>query len=121
MGYPKPDAGIVLAEVKSLPEARARIERARAIFEKSFGPEHEAVATATRVLGDTYLGEGRFADGLAEEQRALAVMEKVLGPDNVEVAAPLTGIGRADVGLGRADAAVPPLERALRSAGHTAE
>ena len=81
--------------------ARAAYERALAIDEKSFGPDHPNVATDVNNLGMVLQDLGDLVGARAAFERALTIWERVLGPDH-----PNTRIVRGNLdGLAVADPA----------------
>jgi tetratricopeptide (TPR) repeat protein len=75
-----------------LAEARPLEERALAITETAYGPDHPAVAIRLNNLAETLqdLGEPRQARPLLE--RALAITETAYGPDHPSVATCLNNL-----------------------------
>src|ERR1700689_2823550 len=96
-----------------LGEARPLAERALAITEAAYGPDHPAVATDLNnlalILKD--LGEPAAARPLAE--RALAIDEAAYGPDCPGVAGRLNNLAIILHDLGQLAGARPLAERAL--------
>jgi tetratricopeptide (TPR) repeat protein len=95
-----------------LAEARPLAERALAIDEAAYGPDHPAVATGLNnlalILKD--LGDPDGAQPLAE--RALAITEAAYGPDHPTVAIRLNNLATILRDLGDPDGARPLAERA---------
>jgi tetratricopeptide (TPR) repeat protein len=71
-------------------EAIPLAERALAIREKAFGPEHPKVAEALNNFGLLYRTKGDYARAEPLHQRALAISEKAQGPEHPDVAEALT-------------------------------
>ena len=96
-----------------LGEARPLAERALAIAEAAYGPDHPDVATRLNnlalILRD--LGDPAAARPLAE--RALAIAEAAHGPDHPDVATGLNNLALILQDLGDPAAARPLAERAL--------
>ena len=94
-------------------EARPLQERALAIAEAAYGPDHPTVATdlnnLARILQD--LGQPEQARPLQE--RALAIAEAAYGPDHPDVAADLNNLATILQDLGQPAQARPLQERAL--------
>ena len=74
--------GRVLKGQGDLAGARAAYERALAIDETAFGPDHPNVAIRVNNLGSVLRAEGDLAGARAAYERALAIFEKVLGSDH---------------------------------------
>jgi len=88
-------------------------DRARAIFDRAYGP---GATLSFYGLGNRceYLnGLGRYADALESCRAALPGVEAAVGREGLWLAYPLTATGVALIGLGRAKEAVPDLRRAL--------
>ena len=62
--------------------ARAAFERALAIDEATYGPEHPKVATAVSNLGGVLQDKGDLDGAQAAYERALAILESFLGADH---------------------------------------
>jgi Tfp pilus assembly protein PilF len=71
------------------------LERALAIAEREYGPEHRQVATTLTNLGNAYgdLGDAARKRDLLEQ--ALAIAEREYGPEHRQVATTLTNLGNA--------------------------
>ena len=98
-----------------LTSARATLERALAIKEAAYAPDHPEVAKTLAWLGET---QGRLGDHPAARatlERALAINEAAYGPDGPEVAEILLSLGKVQGSSSPADllAARTTLERAL--------
>jgi tetratricopeptide (TPR) repeat protein len=95
-----------------LAEARPLEERALAITETAYGPDHPAVAIRLNNLAATLrdLGEPRQARPLLE--RALAITETAYGPDHPSVATCLNNLALTLQHLGEPGQAQLLLERA---------
>ena len=94
-------------------DARPLFERALAISEATYGPDHPTIAAALTNLAGALLDLGRPADARPLLQRALAIDEASYGPDHPEVAASLNNLGFALRELGLPADAQPLLQRAL--------
>ncbi|WP_433265927.1 FxSxx-COOH system tetratricopeptide repeat protein [Actinosynnema sp. CS-041913] len=94
-------------------EARPLFERALAIAETAYGPDHPTVATRLNNLGLALSDLGRPADARPLFERALAITETTYGPDHPTVANRLSNLGLALSDLGRPADARPLFERAL--------
>jgi len=94
--------------------ARPLFERALAIREKNFGPEHPEVAESLNnlaVLLEEKIGDYTGARPLYE--RALAICEKTLGPEHPDVARSLNNLAILLLNMGDYAGARPLYERAL--------
>ena len=65
----------MLRALGDLASARAALERALAIDEAVYGPEHPEVATAVNNLGGVLYAQGDLAGARASFERALAIWE----------------------------------------------
>ena len=94
-------------------EARSLLERALALEEKTFGPEHPRVSSSLSNLALLLkdLGDAVGARPLLE--RALAIAEKTFGPEHPNVAVCLSNLAAVLQELGDAAGARPLAERAL--------
>ena len=66
----------------ALDDARKAVQRALAIDEKVFGPDHPNVARDVNNLGMVLQALGDLDGARKAFERALAIIEKVLGPDH---------------------------------------
>jgi tetratricopeptide (TPR) repeat protein len=73
--------------------ARELLQRALAIQEAVYGPEHPDVASTLTNLGSVQQQLGEFAAARVTLQRALAIQEAVYGPEHPDVAITLTNLG----------------------------
>jgi len=73
--------------------ARQAFERALAIDEKAFGPDHPEVAIDVNNLGAVLHDQGNLAGAKKLYNRALAIDEKAFGPDHPEVATDANNLG----------------------------
>jgi tetratricopeptide (TPR) repeat protein len=103
-------------------DARPLLERALAIYEAAYGPDHPDVGAALNNLAGALrdLGHPEQAQPLLE--RALAIDEAAHGPDHPDVAIRLNNLAWVLRDLGHPDRAQPLHERALAigDAGRTA-
>ena len=76
-----------------LDQAKKYYERALAIGEKVYGPEHPEVATDANNIGGILKAQGDLAGALEYIKRALAIDEKVYGPEHPQVATFANNIG----------------------------
>jgi len=105
--------GYHLNRVADLAGARAACERALAIAERAFGPDHPKVATDVNNLGSVLQALGDLAGARAACERALAIDERAFGPDHPEVAIRVNNLGRVLQDLGDLAGARAAFERAL--------
>ena len=108
------ESGYHLRMVADYVGARAAYERALAIGERAFGPDHPNVATGVNNLGSVLQDLGDLAGARAAFERALAIFEHVLGPDHPNVATLVNNLGRVLQDLGELAGARAAFERALR-------
>jgi tetratricopeptide (TPR) repeat protein len=106
-------AGISLIEQASHTTARALLERALAIKEAVYGPDHPSVAVTLTNLGNAYQELGDRPRAIQLYERALAIDEAGYGPDHPNVAVTLINLGNAYQALGDNRKAVELLKRAL--------
>jgi tetratricopeptide (TPR) repeat protein len=106
------DLGVNLAFAQRLDEAGAAFQRALAIAEKLYGPDHPVVAAALRKVGflelDRHPAVAR--DAFA---RAIAIAEKANRADNSALIPLLVGLGESQLLTGEPTTAVATLERCL--------
>jgi Tfp pilus assembly protein PilF len=75
----------VLYDQGDLAGARAAFERALAIDEKIFGPDHPRIAGDVGNLGTVLYDQDNLAGARAAFERALRVLEKFLPPDHPKI------------------------------------
>jgi len=63
-------------------EAVQVTEEALTVAEKTFGPDHPAVAQSLNNLGLLYKDQGKYAEAEPLFKRSLEIYEKALGPDH---------------------------------------
>jgi Tfp pilus assembly protein PilF len=105
--------GVYLWRSAQLIAARATLQRALAIFEAAYGPDHPQVAATLTNLGIVQRELGELADARATFQRALAIFEAAYGPDHPRVASTLGNLGIVQQQLGELAGARAALQRAL--------
>ena len=88
-------------------------QRALAINEKTYGPDHPAVATSLNELASLYKEQGQYARVEPLYQRSLAIYEKVLGPEHPYVATSLNNLGGLYQAQGEYARVEPLYQRAL--------
>ncbi len=96
-----------------LDQAKDYYERALAIDEKVYGPEHSTVATLTNNIGTILKDQGDLAWALEWAKRALAIDEKVYGPEHPDVARDANNIGTILKAQGDLNGALKWTKRAL--------
>jgi tetratricopeptide (TPR) repeat protein len=116
-------AGAYLRVHARLADAKPLAERALAIDEAAYGPDHPEVATDLNNLALILRGLGQLEAARPLQERALAITEATNGPDHPEVATDMNNLALILRELGQLEAARPLQERALaiteaeRSAG----
>lgn len=105
--------GDVQRDQGKLDEALATHQKALALREEVFGPEHEQVGASLEALGAVLLRQGKAKEGLDRYSRALSVWEKANGKGFIDNAFALTGMGEAHLMQGEPAPAIPLLERAI--------
>ena len=89
-------------------------ERALAIQEREFGPDHRELAATLGNLGGVWGDLGQPGKARELYERALAIQEREFGPDHPEVATTLGNLGSVWGDLGEPGNARGLYERALR-------
>ena len=105
--------GIYLATSAQFSVARTTLERALAIEEAIYGPDHPDVAVALGNIGNLQQRLGELPAARVTLERTLAIEEAAYGPDHPEVAITLTNLGYVQQLLGELPAARATYERAL--------
>jgi tetratricopeptide (TPR) repeat protein len=80
-------------ELGELPAARATLERALAIEEAAYGPDHPEVAMTLGNLGNVQRELGELPVVRATLERALAIFKTIYGADHPRVAMTLGNLG----------------------------
>jgi tetratricopeptide (TPR) repeat protein len=93
--------------------AKAVHERALAISEATYGPDHPIVATCCNNLAMVLQDLGDLSAAKAHLERALAIHEATLGPDHHEVGTNLNNLALVLQDLGDLEGAKAHLERVL--------
>ncbi len=106
-------AGLYLHGRAEFAEAKAAFERAPAIGEAAFGPDHPNVAVLVNNLGLVLRDLGHLEGARAAYERALAIFEKAFGTDHPNVATLVNNLGLALKDLGDLEGAQAAYERAL--------
>ncbi len=107
-------AGIYLKGRADLLDAKALHERALAIGEKVYGPDHPQVAIYANNLGLVLQSLGDLQGAKKHYERALAIDEKVYGPDHPDVAIDVNNLGFVLKSLDDLQGAKKHYERALK-------
>jgi tetratricopeptide (TPR) repeat protein len=94
-------------------DARSLFERALAIREKLFGPEHPETATSLNSLAGVVQSQGDLAVARALYERALGIRENVLGPEDSDTAMSLNNLADVVREQGESKVAQPLYERAF--------
>lgn len=94
-------------------EAIPLAQRALALAEREFGPNHPEVGAALNNLAELYEGVGRYAEAEPLFRRDLAITEKVRGPDHPDVALSLNNLALLYDDQGRYAEAEPLAKRSL--------
>ena len=94
-------------------EAKELFERALAVGEAIYGPDHSFVARALNDLGVVEKALGDFQKARVLLERALTIDEATYGPDHPDVARDLNNLGNVLSDLGDSQKARVLLERAL--------
>ena len=102
-----------LREKGKFTEALPLSQRALAISEKSFGPQHQNTAATLCNLAILYQCMGDYAKALPLYERSLAIREKTLGPRHRDTAFSLNGLAHLHQAMGDYAKAVPLYERSL--------
>ena len=107
------EAGYYLDERGRYAEAALLLERALAICERIFGPDHPDVAQSLSNLATVYRKQGRYAEAQPPHERALAIRERAFGPNHPNVAESVHELAVLYWNQGRYAEAEPLHERAL--------
>ncbi len=111
--------GHLYVNLGKLDEARPYIERALAMYQELYGPDHVTVAECLQHLGILEQKMGRLDDALRLFRRAHEIANRKLGPEHPatlsyigEVASVMVDLGRYAEGLAILERSLAPLERA---------
>ncbi len=107
-------AALLASGAGNFEEARALHERALAIREELFGPDHPAVATTFNNLAVIAAQTGRFPEALALIERSLAIEEEAYGVDHIAVAMSVNNLAGVHLVMGNVVEAKAANLRALR-------
>ena len=103
--------GYVYTRLGRVAEGQRRLERALALSEERFGPEHRNTAAIARSLGNFAFDGGEYEQSITYFGRALAIYEGT--SDKLEIGLTCFYLGSAQLELGRAAEAVSSLSRAV--------
>jgi serine/threonine protein kinase/tetratricopeptide (TPR) repeat protein len=105
--------GFTLA-LRDLPdEGRSYLERAVALSEEIYGPDHPSTANIVHSLGELERRAGRLDEARGLLERALRVAEEKVGPDSTPVATVLESLAPLLVEQGRLEEAEAAYRRLL--------
>ena len=107
------ELGTHLHMIADLAGAKAAFERALALGEANFGPDHPEVAIHVNNLGLVLRDFGDLAGAKAAFQRALATSEASFGPEHPDVSVYVNNLGDVLHALGDLAGAKAAFERAL--------
>jgi len=105
--------GLYLKERARFVEAKEMYERALAINEAAYGPDHPQVAIRLNNLGGVLQDLGDMEGAKKMFERALAIDEATYGPDHPTVAIDVNNLGGVLQDLGGMEGAKKMFERAL--------
>lgn len=105
--------GGAAAKLGRIDEALDALERAKSIWERSFGPKHPMVAMALNGIGVVLEGAGRWEEARERYEEALVIREEAYGPDDVKLALALDNLGSVLSKLGEYESARAASQRAL--------
>lgn len=107
------ELGQHLHELGNFEQARLACERAAAVDELVFGPEHQKVARDLNSLGLVLLDQGQYAEARQTLERALAINRRVYGNNHHAVAEDTNALGLVYRISGEYSAAKDAFEQAL--------
>ena len=107
------ESGLFLKSRAQFTEAKKISERALAIGEAAYGPDHPTVAIYVNNLGGVLKDLGDLQGAKTNFERALAIDEAAYGPDHPTVANYVNNLGGVLKDLGDLQGAKKNLERAL--------
>jgi len=105
--------GLFLYKCAQFAEANIHFNRALAIGEAAYGPEHPQVAISINNLGGVLKDLGDLQGAKKNYERALAIDETAYGPDHPDVAIDVNNLGSVLQALGDLQGAKKNYERAL--------
>jgi tetratricopeptide (TPR) repeat protein len=95
----------------------AKLERARALREKRFGPDHGLTAEALAKLAEFHYLAGRFAEAEPLYRQSIAIYERQVQGRLPVYAKALEGLAQTLAAFGRAEEADPFFARAIELTG----
>ncbi|MBA1341618.1 MAG: hypothetical protein C5S40_05700 [ANME-2 cluster archaeon] len=107
------ESGLFLKSRAQFTEAKKIYERALAIGESAYGPDHPTVAIRVGNLGGVLKDMGDLKGAMENYERALAIDEASYGPDHPAVAIDVGNLGGVLRALGDLEGAKINYERAL--------
>ncbi len=105
--------GLHLGILAQFRDEKVNLQKALAIGEKVYGPDHPQVAIYANNLGGVLKSLGDLQGAKKHYERALAIGEKVYGPDHPQVATYANNLGLVLKSLGDLQGAKKHYERAL--------
>jgi tetratricopeptide (TPR) repeat protein len=105
------------ALLEAWPEALAQVERARALFVETLGPEHPWTRSALTLSGVALARNGQAREGQARCAQAVAVAERGKPLQPLELFEAQLGLGRVLLAQGQDREAVARLRQALEAVG----
>ena len=108
------DQAVALFQQGQYQEALPLAEKARALLEKEFGPNHEATASALTLLAHIHDALGDYPKAEPLYQKALDIYKAISGPESLPAAAAMNNLGTLYYHQGRYDLADPLYREALR-------
>src|SRR5262249_39664063 len=106
-------AGAYLRVQARFTDAKAQLERALAITEATYGPDHPNVAVGLNSLALILCDLGQPEAARPLQERALAIWESAAEPNDLDIGIALSVLALILKDLGQPRAARPLLERAL--------
>ena len=114
ISYAANELGLFLSRSGLYAEAEPLVRRVLAIDEKSYGPEHTAVARDLNNLAALLECTDRLAEAEPLYRRAQIIFEKSLGVDHPDVGTSLNNLAQVLKKMNRLDEAEPILLRAVQ-------
>jgi eukaryotic-like serine/threonine-protein kinase len=118
-GQPKAEAltrkhlGITWRNLGKYPKAVEHLERAVALFEQEYGPDHHNTLDAMNSLAQAYLGGEHWRKAIPLLERVLERRKAVLGPDDPQTHISMNSLGSEYTRAWQWDKARPLLEYVL--------
>jgi len=105
--------GMLLVDSGNVRQAEREMDRAVALDEAEFGPEHPHTAVSMQARCSVYAELGRYDDALACNERALELQTTVLGPDHPSIGTARNNMGSLYARKGDLPKAHATLQQAL--------